>query len=122
MKIVQMQVTKAFLDKRGLPVGVGITADLRECDDIGRSYQILRQMLEAKIAPAPIVYQAKPEPTDRKPSKEQWFRLRQLLIRKKRIDSDSDIFEYLTAKFGVEDIEMVSAEEVENLIEEIENN
>ncbi|MFH1367967.1 MAG: hypothetical protein ABII64_02445 [Elusimicrobiota bacterium] len=122
MKIVQMSVTRTFLDRRGLPISVGITAQMHDCDDIGRCWVILRQMLEAKTAPAPIVYQVEDSATPRRPSKDQWYRLRQLLVKKKHIDSDSDVFEYVTGKLGTEDIDMVSAEEVEKLISELEEN
>lgn len=120
MKIVQMTVTRTFLDRRGLPISVGVTADMHDCDDIGRGWVILRQMLEAKTAPAPIAYRVDDSALPRRPSKDQWFRLRQVLVKKRHIDSDSDVFEYVTAKLGTEDIDMVSSEEVEKLIREIE--
>ena len=120
MKIVQITVTRAFLDKRGLPISVGITAEMRECDDIGRCWLILRQLLEAKTAPAPLVYQVKSNPSERRPSRDQWFRLRQLLIKKRCIDTDSDVFEYVSGKLGTQDIDLVSSEEVDNLIRELE--
>lgn len=122
MKIVQMTVTKTFLDRKGLPMSIGVTADLRESDDIGRCLLLIKDLLEVKTAFLPTTHADSDRVLPRRPSKDQWFRLRQQLIRKKCIDTDSDVFEYVAGKLGTEDIEMVSAEEVEKLIRELEEN
>ncbi|MBN1823512.1 MAG: hypothetical protein JW803_04245 [Endomicrobiales bacterium] len=121
MIIKQITVLKAVSNLKGEPFNVMLTADVKEEESIAIGILKLSQMIDSKIACLNAEHvDSRAVKRDAQPSKEQWFRLRQLIVRKKGMKDDDEMLEYVKVRIGTDNLDWVSSEEVENLINEME--
>ena len=121
MIVKQISVLKAVTNLKGEPFNVMLTAEVKEDESVVIGILKLNQMIDSKF----ICLRAEHvdsvvKKRDAQPSQDQWFRLRQLIIRKKGMKDDDEMLEYVKVRIGTDNLDWVSSEEVENLISDLE--
>lgn len=121
MIIKQISVVKTVTNLKGEPFNVMLTAELKEKEDITVGILKLNQLIDSKSACL------KSEHNDLGVKKTLiqasdlcWARLRQVLLKKKGMRGDEEMLEYAKVRIGTDNLDWVSEEEVEKLINEID--
>lgn len=121
MIVRQISVLKSITNLKGEPFNIMLTAEIKENEDVAIGILKLNQLIDSKsaclnsehndfgIKKAPI-----------QPSKLCWSRLRQILIKKKGMKDDEEMLEFVKVRIGTDNLDWVSEEEVEQLINEID--
>lgn len=121
MIIKQISVLRTVTNLQGEPFNVMLTAELKENEDVGIGILKLKQLIDSKVAYLkPEQNGLAPQRLNAQPSKAQWFKLRLLLIRKKGMKDDEEMFEYVKVRIGTDNLDWVSSDEIDDLIDELE--
>ena len=108
MQIREIVVTKEVNLSSGQKINVSLTGILGPNDTLNDAERKLGDMLNFKISmPAPRMSVL--------PSREDWAVLRQVVKQKTGYSEDDAIQDYIMGKLNVNNLELVSAQEVRNL-------
>ena len=121
MIIKQISVLKSITGLKGEPFNVMLTAEIMENEDVTIGILKLNQLIDSKSACLKSEHNdSGVKKTLIQASNLCWARLRQVLLKKKGMKDDEEMLEFVKVRIGTDNLDWVSEEEVEQLINEID--
>lgn len=112
MVIKEIMVTKEVILPNGQKVNVSLSGVLGACEDFNEAQRTLEDILDFKVSipsfKRPLL-----------PTREDWVELRQMVKKKTGYRDDDAIQSYIKDKLGTQNLELVSGQEIRQLIAEL---